>query len=194
MQGKLWRRREPTPANLVTADCETGDHAAVEIFYDNDAPSSKIIQEEDDSPAPLEHDENNNVEGPDADHKNSDLESLLVQRYVHDEVPNNENDAVQRLYQYQAKDGVTIRLFAGHLLLPESSLSFIVASDPCGETRSAFYIAWLVWCFQIVLLALLFYDNIVTRRERYDNSNIFGLDVETNTFIIVSKFIATFLM
>ena len=79
--------------------------------------------------------------------------------------------------------------------MPETSFSFIVASDPWGDTRITFYIAWIVWCLQITLLSLLTYDNYRTTSEKLGGStNPFGFPVEASVEVIVSQYISVLLM
>ena len=77
--------------------------------------------------------------------------------------------------------------------MPETSFSFIVASDPWGDTRITFYIAWIVWILQITLLSLLTYDNYEATSEKYGSSNPFGFSTKPDTAVTVSQYISVFL-
>ena len=129
----LRRRQVPTPASEN---------------YDDAPYSSNIIQEEEDGALSrcevgmnesddLGAEEGEYIEGADTDNENRDLQSLVYLKY---------EDNGRK--QYQEKDGVTIQIWEGVALLPQKSLSFIVATDPCGDFRLTFYIALIVWCFR----------------------------------------------
>ena len=187
---------EKRPADDAAEDCEVGINSSIN---DNNEEVIAIDKEVDDSadkdiltPLEVTAPEENYVRGTCTDHENRDLQSLIEFKY--DRVRYNK-DSVSKRKQYKLKDGIALQIYQGELLLPETSFSFIVASDPWGDTRITFYIAWIVWCLQITLLSLLTYDNYRTTSETLGGStNRFGFPVEASTEVIVSQYISVFLM
>jgi len=188
---------EKRPADDAADDCEAGINSSnndnndeVIAINDNDSANNNK-----DILTPLEvtaPDESNYVRGTCTDHENRDLQSLIEFKY--DRVRYSK-DSVSTRKQYKTKDGIALQIYQGELLLPETSFSFIVASDPWGDTRITFYIAWVVWCLQITLLSLLTYDNYKTTSETLGGStNPFSFPVEASTEVIVSQYISVFLM
>ena len=189
---------ERRAADDAEADCEAGANSTNNddevIAIDNDDDDNDSANNNKDILSPLEvtaPDDENYVRGTCTDHENIDLQSLIEFKY--DRVRYNK-DTVSKRKQYKLKDGIALQIYQGELLLPETSFSFIVASDPFGDTAITFYIAWIVWFLQITLLSLLTYDNYETTSERYGKSNPFGFPAETDTAVIVSQYISVFLM
>jgi len=189
---------EKRPADDAADDCEAGINSSNndnnEVIavdkVDDDFSVDKDILTPLEVTAP-EVDENY-VRGTCTDRENRDLQSLIEFKY--DRVRYTK-DSVSTRKQYKTKDGIALQIYQGELLLPETSFSFIVASDPWGDTRITFYIAWIVWCLQITLLSLLTYDNYKTTSETLGGSiNRFGFPVEASTEVIVSQYISVFLM
>jgi len=189
---------EKRPADDAADDCEAGINSS---NNDNNDEVIAIKDDDDDSannnkdiltPLEVTAPEENYVRGTCTDHENRDLQSLIEFKY--DRVRYNK-DSVSKRKQYKLKDGIALQIYQGELLLPETSFSFIVASDPWGDTRITFYIAWVVWCLQITLLSLLTYDNYKTTSETLGgSSNPFSFPVEASTVVIVSQYISVFLM
>ena len=153
----------------------TDDDEVIAIDNDDDDSADKDIL------TPLDE---NYVRGTCTDHENRDLQSLIEFKY--DRVRYNK-DSVSKRKQYKLRDGIALQIYQGELLLPETSFSFIVASDPWGDTRITFYIALVVWCLQITLLSLLTYDNYKSTSETLGGrTNPFGFPVEANVEVIVS--------
>ena len=188
---------EKRAANDADDDCETGvknsthtNNEVIAIDKDDDDDSVSVDK---DILTPLEvtAPEDNYVRGTCTDHENRDLQSLIEFKY--DRVRYNK-DSVSKRKQYKLKDGIALQIYQGELLLPETSFSFIVASDPWGDTRITFYIAWIVWILQITLLSLLTYDNYKTTSESYGKSNPFGFSTKPDIAVTVSQYISVFLM
>jgi len=187
---------EKRPADDAADDCEAGINSsnndnneviAVDKVDDDSSVDKDIL-----TPLEVTAPEENYVRGTCTDHENRDLQSLIEFKY--DRVRYSK-DSVSTRKQYKTKDGIALQIYQGELLLPETSFSFIVASDPWGDTRITFYIAWIVWCLQITLLSLLTYDNYKSTSETLGGStNPFSFPVEASTEVIVSQYISVFLM